>query len=651
MITNLLYRASSGKAKARAFTSGSADFVHEPARGVRCTHTVIVLPGVSSHAHGSWRDDVVRALAPKCPTARFIVHAAPLAHVDALPRGMGKVPAHYNVYGTDYFGKQDVSGIAKALDRVAELVRIEVEERNVPPSNIIIGGFSQGGSLALAYALLARRATGPQSRRRHYAVGAVFGMRAFLPLARAALRDSGDSDGDDARGSGLVVACPPLCDARVRMLSRGAGVWLSSSPLDNIVAENAVAVTEAVIKHACLRSHHVPSAKEAMSVLADIALLELDEEEDDDNREGTAVVVADRSSAGSGASVVRVSTGGKSHNARAQDVAALANWLSNATSGRKRHVEDGVLGGEQDEARRTTTTTTAFDDDDDDDDDGPDISEWQMYDARTHAALGTARSLQEKGSELYQRVEDAAAYLRRALWGHELELESGRTMTHVKADAESIVLDTGRARAYALCRCWMRSVIDIGEESALRMFLLISLFFCMDFVRVWVTSSFNFSRTFDACAGRLLAACRLTANAITRLSTKSTLLHYVAGNLSPRSHSVVPLLLKWGASTAAIDVNGHTPHEIVLTRLSTRIERGDPRYVVARDAHLCAKLIVAGAIVPTLEALQEAMKLSQRVSSMNAVVSSIMCKWAAAGPRYRSVIFSFFLSFFFCVLV
>ena len=62
--------------------------------------------------------------------------------------------------------------------------------------------------------------------------------------------------------------------------------------------------------------------------------------------------------------------------------------------------------------------------------------------------------------------------------------------------------------------------------------------------------------------------------------------------------------------------------------MKTRRERGDHPHLLAHDARLCAKLIVAGNCVPTLDGLREIYKLSnsQGGGAANALVMATMCK-------------------------
>ena len=86
---------------------------------------------------------------------------------------------------------------------------------------------------------------------------------------------------------------------------------------------------------------------------------------------------------------------------------------------------------------------------------------------------------------------------------------------------------------------------------------------------------------------------------------------------APRAHVVANLLLKWGASTAAIDAHGRTPYEIVLARFNARVERGDHPNRLGHDAMLCCRLMVAGAALPDGEQVKEIFRLSSRAVAAN----------------------------------
>ena len=58
------------------------------------------------------------------------------------------MPAWFDLKSLDPNGEEDASGIKKSADLVESLIKAEIDA-GIAPKNIVIGGFSQGGALAL----------------------------------------------------------------------------------------------------------------------------------------------------------------------------------------------------------------------------------------------------------------------------------------------------------------------------------------------------------------------------------------------------------------------------------------------------------------------------------------------------------------------
>ena len=167
------------------------------------------------------RDDVALVfkhdLAPKLTSVRWVVPHAPKRRTKMSDHNLGKgvrIPAWFDVSGRKFSSDQDWKGMCDAVRLLAEVVRHEVEDRGVPPENIVISGFSQGGCVALMHAVgqdaalfaslgeelpalddasgLARWAAHLDARLdsdapTRYRVGGVVAWRTFLPNVRMAL--------------------------------------------------------------------------------------------------------------------------------------------------------------------------------------------------------------------------------------------------------------------------------------------------------------------------------------------------------------------------------------------------------------------------------------------------------------------------------
>ena len=117
--------------------------------GTQIEASVIWLHGLGATAHDFY--DVPPALVlPPGLGVRFVFPQAPTIPV-TLNHGM-RMPAWYDIRSLGGSRNNDVEGIERSRSQVGELIAREVE-RGVDPSRIVIGGFSQGGAIALHTAL------------------------------------------------------------------------------------------------------------------------------------------------------------------------------------------------------------------------------------------------------------------------------------------------------------------------------------------------------------------------------------------------------------------------------------------------------------------------------------------------------------------
>ena len=75
-----------------------------------------------------------------------------------------------DIYGLDAAAKEDENGFKQSGDRVNRIIQTEVDG-GVDPAKIIVGGFSQGGAVALHVAL-----------RSQFALGGCVALSTWLPL-------------------------------------------------------------------------------------------------------------------------------------------------------------------------------------------------------------------------------------------------------------------------------------------------------------------------------------------------------------------------------------------------------------------------------------------------------------------------------------
>lgn len=98
----------------------------------------------------------------------FLLPTAPIIKVKQF--NGEPVHAWFDVKSSDFRREVDTDGIFESSARIASLIRKEISQ-GVSPDDIFLGGFSQGGVIALTTALL-----------EPYAVAGVFALSSYLPL-------------------------------------------------------------------------------------------------------------------------------------------------------------------------------------------------------------------------------------------------------------------------------------------------------------------------------------------------------------------------------------------------------------------------------------------------------------------------------------
>jgi predicted esterase len=118
---------------------------------VKHSATVIFLHGLGETGH-KWSMALERIRSPYikyvCPTANII----PLTVNAGTPK-----TAWYDVYGmTHKVFEEDNAGLKQAAKLVQEMVKQEIRQ-SIDSTRIVLGGFSQGGALALYSALTSKQ--------------------------------------------------------------------------------------------------------------------------------------------------------------------------------------------------------------------------------------------------------------------------------------------------------------------------------------------------------------------------------------------------------------------------------------------------------------------------------------------------------------
>ena len=124
--------------------------------------TIVFLHGLGDTANG-W------APAFPIPGLEYAKVVLPTAHHIPVTLNMGMtMPAFFDLYGLEADSRVDEAGIHKGIARIDRIVQEEVS-KGVDRNRIVVGGFSQGGALALRYALEEGN------------VGGVVGLSCWLP--------------------------------------------------------------------------------------------------------------------------------------------------------------------------------------------------------------------------------------------------------------------------------------------------------------------------------------------------------------------------------------------------------------------------------------------------------------------------------------
>lgn len=112
---------------------------------------------------------VPQLVRPGWPALRFVFPHAPLRQV-TINGGM-RMRAWYDIRSLSIDQRADEQGVRESIAQVEALIARE-GERGIPPSRVILAGFSQGGAIALSTAL-----------RREQALAGVMALSTYLPLA------------------------------------------------------------------------------------------------------------------------------------------------------------------------------------------------------------------------------------------------------------------------------------------------------------------------------------------------------------------------------------------------------------------------------------------------------------------------------------
>lgn len=106
---------------------------------------VIFLHGLGDDGHG-WSDMVPALRLPTTLEVRFLFPHAPEMAVTI--NGGYVMPSWYDLYDADFNARADLAGVRMSRSHVEHLIARE-RQRGIAASRIVLGGFSQGGAVAL----------------------------------------------------------------------------------------------------------------------------------------------------------------------------------------------------------------------------------------------------------------------------------------------------------------------------------------------------------------------------------------------------------------------------------------------------------------------------------------------------------------------
>lgn len=136
--------------------------------GKNPTFTIIWMHGLGADGH-DFEPLVPELLTPNLPALRFVFPHAPVRPV-TINNGYA-MRAWYDIIGIDRRAVEDAAGIEASAAGITALIANE-NSRGVPPSRIVLAGFSQGGAMALNTAT-----------RHPERLAGVIALSCYLPLA------------------------------------------------------------------------------------------------------------------------------------------------------------------------------------------------------------------------------------------------------------------------------------------------------------------------------------------------------------------------------------------------------------------------------------------------------------------------------------
>ena len=147
----------------------------ETSTGAAPSFSVIFLHGLGADGN-DFAPMVPQLVRPHWPALRFVFPHAPVRPI-TINGGM-RMRGWYDIAAMDIASREDEAGVRQAIAQVQALIARE-GERGVPPTRVVLAGFSQGGAITLAAGL-----------RRQVPLAGLIALSTYLPLATASIAES-----------------------------------------------------------------------------------------------------------------------------------------------------------------------------------------------------------------------------------------------------------------------------------------------------------------------------------------------------------------------------------------------------------------------------------------------------------------------------
>ena len=157
---------------------GGAGIILTPTSGIY-SRVIVWCHGLGDSAP-RWAEQISLEWESMLPHTKFILPIAPTRPLSLnngyirsdLCAGCPEKSGWFDLFALEEYANEDVAGIEEAVGRIHNIIEAEIE-KNIEPGRILVGGFSQGGALALSASL----------RSRHSLAGCV-ALSTWLPLRK-----------------------------------------------------------------------------------------------------------------------------------------------------------------------------------------------------------------------------------------------------------------------------------------------------------------------------------------------------------------------------------------------------------------------------------------------------------------------------------